>query len=70
MKLRSGIKPFRAVILAVLPILIACGLLLALYDLRSFCDNDIFTVSWCFDEVFYDLVLYDWRNPWRKEKNG
>ena len=34
MKLRSGIKPFRAVILAVCPILIACGLLLALYDLQ------------------------------------
>ncbi len=34
MKLRSGIKPFRAVILAVFPILIACGLLLALYDLQ------------------------------------
>ena len=34
MKLRSGIRPFRAVILAALPILIACGLLLALYDLQ------------------------------------
>ena len=34
MKLRSGIRPFRAVILAALPILIACGLLLGLYDLQ------------------------------------
>lgn len=34
MKLRSGIRPFRAVLLAALPILCACGLLLALYNLQ------------------------------------
>ena len=34
LKLRSGIKPFRAVVLAALPILLACALLLALYSLQ------------------------------------
>ncbi len=34
MKLRSGIRPFRAVALIVLPILLACALLLALYSLQ------------------------------------
>ncbi len=34
MKLHSGIRPFRAVLLAALPVLLACALLLALYSLQ------------------------------------
>ena len=34
MKLRSGIRPIRAVALIALPILLACALLLGLYSLQ------------------------------------